>query len=77
MIQRHSLSALEKLSKSEDLSYFHDIGADVDLPISMDEALEIAVDNRDLVDTSKAQIQKLLNEIKQLPKSSFEFEMIR
>jgi adenylosuccinate lyase len=63
IIQRHSLSALEKSRKGEDHSFFKDIGADIDLPISMDEALGIAIDHTQLVGNSKNQVTKVLEKV--------------
>jgi adenylosuccinate lyase len=78
IIQRHSLSALEKSRKGEDHSFFYDIGADIDLPISRDEALGIAVDHTQLIGHSKRQVEDVLVLIASLGEvPSLQFEQIR
>lgn len=78
IIQRHSLSALEKSRKGEDHSFLRDIGADVNLPISMDEALGIAIDHTQLVGNSKIQIETVSERVALLGSNQFDvFKEIR
>jgi adenylosuccinate lyase len=78
IIQRYSLSALEKTRSGESHSFFQDIGADVILPISTDEALEISTDYQNLIADSKNHIRDVLESIAlACPNDGDVFEAIR
>jgi adenylosuccinate lyase len=78
VIQRHSLSALEKTRRGERHSFFHDLGSDSDFPLSSEESLSLAIDYRDLVGASASQIARVLTRIEKLSHlPSVLFEEIR
>ena len=78
LIQKHSLSALERTRRGERHSFFADLGADSDFPLSADESFSMAIDYRDLLGDSANQIDRVLLRIEGLPKvSPTIFEEIR
>ena len=78
LIQKHSLSALERTRSGERHSFFADLGADSDFPLSADESFSMAIDYRDLLGDSANQIDRVLLRIEGLPKvSPTIFEEIR
>jgi adenylosuccinate lyase len=78
IIQTHSLAALQKTRIGESHSFFQDIGADVNLPISTDEALGVAIDYQDLIGDSKRHVDEVLERIALLGDAGgHKFEEIR
>ena len=78
IIQRHSLSALEKIRDGQSHSFFADLGSDPNLPISESEASGIAMDTRDLIGDSKRQVEDVQRRIRLIDGASeFSFEAIR
>ena len=78
LIQKHSLSALARTRRGERHSFFADLGADSDFPLSADESFSMAIDYRDLLGDSANQIDRVLLRIEGLPKvSPTIFEEIR
>ncbi|MGA1706954.1 MAG: adenylosuccinate lyase, partial [Candidatus Nanopelagicaceae bacterium] len=78
IIQKHSLSALEKVRRGESHSFFSDLGSDTNLPLTEEEAKGIAMDTRDLVGSSKSQIEAVRARIGSITGASVDsFEAIR
>ena len=78
IIQKHSLSALEKSRSGVQHSFFTDLGEDVHFPLSTDETRAIALDYRDLLGDASAHVERVKQRIEDLPKNSMiTFEEIR
>lgn len=78
IIQKHSLSALEKVRSGKNHSFFSDLGSDQDLPLTEDEVRGIAIDTRDLVGNSKRQVEDVRARIRAVSTlSGISFEAIR
>jgi adenylosuccinate lyase len=78
VIQRHALSALERVRRGEKHTFLSDLGGDGEFPISHDEALVVASDFRDLTGEASSQVGRVVERIESISADRpFQFETIR